>query len=428
MDPYYPNSAWLCLRRDVFEELHRYKVRARNTDLGAGIGEHAGIGEGRRGAMINLGVVEKIADAVLYEGYLLYPYRQSAVKNRQRFNFGVLYPREYCEAQAGLGRLGNADRMPRVARRPGRHRSQGPFPAVGRARRAAGRPRAGGLDCPPASWNRLQSQPFQQRFRFEAADQAGRHSETLEGELELSVLALDDRLFRVTLTIRNLRAAGALPASGTATTCCCIPLFRFTAFFTPRAANFVSLLDPPEQFEAAAAGCRNAGAWPVLAGEEGQRDLVLSAPIILYDYPQIAPESPGDLFDGTEIDEILALRILTMTDAEKLEVRNGDDRARRILERTEMLPPEHFQKLHGALRGLRANRRDRDERVGMATAGGQAVARSLHGRRRRTSHRRPGPASSAPGRRHPGRRSGREDRRSSRASNRITRAACTWRS
>ncbi len=97
------------------------------------------------------------------------------------------------------------------------------------------------------------------------------------------------------------------------------------------------------------------GTWPVLAGHEGQRDIVLSAPIILYDYPQIAPESAGDLFDGTEIDEILALRILTLTDDEKSEVRNGDGRARRILERTEMLPPEHFQKLHGALRGLRAN-------------------------------------------------------------------------
>ncbi len=116
---------------------------------------------------------------------------------------------------------------------------------------------------------------------------------------------------------------------------------------------FVSSIDPPEQLRAAASECRNIGAWPVLAGEEGQRDTVLSAPIILYDYPQIAPESPGDLFDGTEIDEILALRILTLTDAEKLEVRNGDERARLILERTEMLPPEHFQKLHGALRGLR---------------------------------------------------------------------------
>jgi hypothetical protein len=82
---------------------------------------------------------------------------------------------------------------------------------------------------------------------------------------------------------------------------------------------------------------------------------MLCSPIILYDYPQIAPESPGELFDGTEIDEILALRILTMTDAEKSEIRSGDDRARRILERTELLPPEHFQKLHGALRGIGAH-------------------------------------------------------------------------
>jgi hydrogenase maturation protease len=80
---------------------------------------------------------------------------------------------------------------------------------------------------------------------------------------------------------------------------------------------------------------------------------MLSSPIILYDYPQIAAESPGDLFDGTEIDEILTLRIMTLTDDEKQEIRTGDERARRILERTEMLPEEHFMKLHGALRGLR---------------------------------------------------------------------------
>ena len=115
---------------------------------------------------------------------------------------------------------------------------------------------------------------------------------------------------------------------------------------------FVSLLDPPENLRQAAEDCHNIGCWPVLAGEEGQVDVMLASPIILYDYPQIAPESSGDLFDGCEIDEILALRILTLTDEEKQEVRAGDERARRILERTEMLPPEHFQKLHGAMRGL----------------------------------------------------------------------------
>ena len=79
---------------------------------------------------------------------------------------------------------------------------------------------------------------------------------------------------------------------------------------------------------------------------------MLSSPIILYDYPQIAPESPGSLFDGPEIDEILSLRILTMTDEEKREMRESDERARQILERTETMPAEQFMKLHGVLRGL----------------------------------------------------------------------------
>jgi hypothetical protein len=103
----------------------------------------------------------------------------------------------------------------------------------------------------------------------------------------------------------------------------------------------------------AAANCKNIGTWPVLVGEEGQRDAMLSSPIILYDYPQIAPESPGALFDGTEIDEILTLRIMTLTDQEKLEMSLSDQRAREILERTESMPPEQFMKMHGVLRGLR---------------------------------------------------------------------------
>ena len=77
---------------------------------------------------------------------------------------------------------------------------------------------------------------------------------------------------------------------------------------------------------------------------------MLSSPIILYDYPQIAPESAGDLYDGTEIDEILTLRIMTLTDEEKREMRSVDERARQILERTEKLSTHEMMKLHGALR------------------------------------------------------------------------------
>jgi hydrogenase maturation protease len=117
--------------------------------------------------------------------------------------------------------------------------------------------------------------------------------------------------------------------------------------------EFLSLLEPPPELQEMAGQCQNVGVWPVLVGDPNQRDTLLASPIILYDYPQIAPESAGDLFDGTEIDEILSLRIMTLTDEEKREIRNSDERARQILERTDHMPAEQFMKLHGALRGLR---------------------------------------------------------------------------
>jgi hypothetical protein len=114
--------------------------------------------------------------------------------------------------------------------------------------------------------------------------------------------------------------------------------------------RFVSLLDPPADAREAVAGCRNDGVWPVLVGQGDENDVVLVSPIILYDHPEIAPESAGDLFDATEIDEILTLRILTLTDEEKREARATDERARAIIERSEALPPEIFERLHGAVR------------------------------------------------------------------------------
>jgi hypothetical protein len=117
--------------------------------------------------------------------------------------------------------------------------------------------------------------------------------------------------------------------------------------------RFVSLVDPPEFAAPAVSRCVNEGTWPVLVGEEGGQAVVLSSPITLYDYPQVAPESPGDMFDATEIDEILALRVLTLTDEEKREARGTDDRAAAIIDRVDAMPPELFDKLHGAVRYLR---------------------------------------------------------------------------
>ena len=75
MDVYYPNSAWLCLRRDVFEDLHRFKVERGIPTWEQAFEIMLGLLKRRRGAVMNLTTVEKIANAVLYEGYMLYPYR-----------------------------------------------------------------------------------------------------------------------------------------------------------------------------------------------------------------------------------------------------------------------------------------------------------------------------------------------------------------
>ena len=111
--------------------------------------------------------------------------------------------------------------------------------------------------------------------------------------------------------------------------------------------RFVSLLDPPDDAHEAARACRSDGCYPVLVGDE---TVVLASPIILYDHPEVAPQSPGDLYDSLEIDEILALRVMTLTDAEKSEARGTDPRAAAIIERCDSLSAEAMGRLHGEMR------------------------------------------------------------------------------
>jgi hypothetical protein len=260
---------------------------------------------------LNFEPLEKIANAVLYEGFLLYPYRKSSVKNQQRWHFGTLGP------------AGGADRTT----------MQTECLVEGGAETAIDikiRFLQGEIEREVSvSKLPLEAAPEYRAFSFSA----------IEGALEIESARVSERVFRFTVRILNLSADDSMLSTHT--------------LLGVWEGAFLSLLDPPGEYRAAAAACRNLGTWPVLAGREGERSLMLSSPIILYDYPQIAPESQGDLFDGTEIDEILSLRVLTLSEEEKREVRAGDDRARGILDRTEALPPEAFAKMHGAIRGLR---------------------------------------------------------------------------
>ncbi|UXY33854.1 hypothetical protein [Streptomyces albidocamelliae] len=336
-----------------------------------------------------------VADAVLYEGYLLYPYRRSSPKNRVRWQFGVLLPRDWVERDGPVtpGISGSADSWYQETQVLLRVRRED---AVVRVR-----------------VRYLQMQDKQ----VEAADGSGGHRpvESLRTDDGVTHLSFEEAVPRETELVLPLAellrgggsvAVGApagteyapLPAEAgrtvrrrrelrAVTTAVAEPvapdLYRLRVRTEntgevpdPRAlrgealrnaliathtllggdgAEFVSLVDPPADLAEQARGCRNAFTFPVLGGaarDGGTSTVLLSAPIILPDFPQVAPESPGDLHDAAEIDEILTLRTMLLTDEEKAEARATDPRAADILDRVDTMPPEVFARLHGTIRSM----------------------------------------------------------------------------
>jgi hypothetical protein len=301
---------------------------------------------------MNFAPVEKIAAAILYEGYILYPYRPTAIKNRQRWNFGTLYPRVYAQAQ----------------------RPEEPYRLVAECLVTAGAEAT--LDV-RLRFLQLLRQPNAPALAWdEAVERTSEHTGLLLSDLITSPLSLQlqmdaDLQIDLSITVRMIENGAAklrlevqnashLPSGAGATREEALPVSFVSAHLLLGIAQgqFVSSLDPGETYRESAAACSNLGVFPVLAGEEPERSIMLCSPIILYDYPRIAPESEGDFFDGTEMDEMLTLRVLTLTDAEKQEMQNGDPRARRILERTEALTSDAMLKAHGVIRALRDIRGD----------------------------------------------------------------------
>jgi hydrogenase maturation protease len=331
---------------------------------------------------MNAPLVDQIVAAVLYEGYILYPYRASSRKNRQRFTFGRVYPEAFSIAQEGAepcvmqtqclvnGPSATIEISVRFLQPMWREalvngavvaetevdgkRLPTWQEAVEREVRAR--------DC---SVRELLDAPRNQEFSFAASETrepeispgvtVRRRQEAISGVLEIGAEAVNADVSRI--TVRMLNRTAISEAALADQDAVLMRTFASThAILHVREGEFISLLDTPADSAADAAACQNVGVWPVLVGDEakGERDTMLASPIILYDYPKIAPESSGDLFDGAEIDEILTLRIMTMTDAEKTEMRHVDERARRILERTEALASEDLLRMHGTMREMRA--------------------------------------------------------------------------
>jgi hypothetical protein len=332
--------------------------------------------------------VKKIAEAVLYEGYVLWPYRKSTLKNQQRWTFGGVYPRAYSEArgeddpwlmqtQCLVSGDGESTIEVRVRflhvteRKVGRKAGETlefveelrvgeelylPWDEATEREITVGRlklselvetPRRVGIDIPGGSSEEALESPTGEIFGALV-----RSWRALRGTVEVEAEALREGFFRITVRITNTTPWDGEDREST---------LRQTFVSTHTAlevegGEFVSMTDPPEELREFVEGCENLKTWPVLVGEERDRSMLLSSPIILYDYPQIAPESPGDMFDGGEIDQLLILNILTLTDEEKVEMRASDPRAREILERCESLSQEQLMNLHGAIREFRVLR------------------------------------------------------------------------
>ena len=330
----------------------------------------------------------KVADAVLYEGYLLYPYRRSSQKNRTRFQFGVLMPPPYraiddCEPSASQteclvecrddARVDIGLRFLHLQHRT----AQRIDPATGEASDVdtvlVGGTEYGSFDEAVEREQHLSARiadllGVDMELPFDIPASAEAEELTSQGGAPAGRLVRRCAPLNGALVVRAERAPGPygvlrLRVRVENRTEPQVPLrsrddgLKYSLIAAHlligvTGGTFLSMTDPPEWAAPEVAACENVGTWPVLAGPAECRDLMLSSPIILYDHPEVAPESAGDLFDATEIDEILTLRTLALTDAERQEARATDPRAADLIDRLDGLPPEMLERMHGAIRYL----------------------------------------------------------------------------
>ncbi|TCC03732.1 hypothetical protein [Kribbella soli] len=312
--------------------------------------------------------VQEIADALLFEGYVLYPYRASDGKNRVRWQFGVLMPPDYSLVDPSERSWSQTEALLDGDKALIRVRLRF-LQAQSREVLDADRVLVTSLETEDATYRpwdeavvrtvdlatNVYRFPREVTFKLpggtdvEAVGTAGFLRRTrlpITGTVTLTVETLPGpyNVARIRVRVENTTPDGSSERVGALRQA----LIAHHVMVAADGSRFISQLDPPEWARGFAGECENIGLYPVLAG-----DLLLSSPIILYDHPTIAPESQGDLFDATEIDEILSLRTMTLTDEEKREVRGTDPRAAELLDRVDTMPPEFLDRLHGTIRYLR---------------------------------------------------------------------------
>jgi hypothetical protein len=311
-----------------------------------------------------------VADAVLYEGYLLYPYRGTSSKNQSRWQFGVLGPPG--AADTGLGEddtlaaqflvdgvqaLTLVVRFLQLQHRRAERELGGGFEPVDELTTRSGSWLTWdeAVEC-ERSFGPLAfgDQPWTLPVHADAATEIEvvdggrlvRERQEVRGELTVTSEPVGE-LCRVSVRVSNV---GAAINNDTKDSVIARSMIGTHIIAEVVGGQFVSLLDPPPSGADAVSGCSQHRCFPVLAGPPGTQDMLLVSPIILYDHPQIAEQSNTALYDCTEIDEILTLRVMTMTDEEKAQARATDPRAAQIIDQCDAMSPDAMARLHGVLR------------------------------------------------------------------------------
>jgi hypothetical protein len=283
-----------------------------------------------------------VGDAVLYEGYLLYPYRASAGKNRVRWQWGVLVPPSHASAEIGEHASARVECLLEPLERTILHVKLRFLQTRTRLTWDEAVEHETDFELP------LSELPVETQFHVPGEER----THPLSGVLTARVDPLDGPFGGARLRV-EVHNTTSWHSDGIREHALRHSLLAAHLVLSVDTGHFLSMLDPPEWAKPAVEACRQERLWPALIGDTSRSTVMLASPIILYDNPSIAEESPGDLFDGTEIDEILTLRTMTLTDEEKREARATDPRAAAIVDRVDAMPPELLERLHGAVRSLR---------------------------------------------------------------------------
>jgi hypothetical protein len=277
--------------------------------------------------------LDRLVRTFVREGSLLYPYRRDARKNRFGWHFGSLLPPTFC-AQVNAGDRSWIQTECLI------HSIEQLQPLLSIKiifLQVCGEDLAEReLLLSPLDWNSLCVSPKERVFRFNS----------LEASVQVCLSILQSNLFRLSVRVFNLtHFPGTNREEAMAHA-----LISTHTLLSIQNGRFHSLIEPNPSLRTEAESCKNVGVWPVLAGDRFLANQIISSPFILYDYPELAPESPAVFCDCTEIDELLTLRLLTLTPTEQEAMRSTPEGALLLEKAIEISNKPEFLDLHGAIR------------------------------------------------------------------------------